>query len=385
MPAVYRTTPVVVAMLLVVTAHHAVSIFNLFSILPGADGDANMFYKNALRALHDQNYPDVTVGTGFYEWILFFTHYTFGQSKLVGQTLSIHFSAISLILMTLIASVYKLPPRKAVVLIVIVGLLPTHLFFTSITFREVFQLTGLAGGCAFAILAIETGKTKFWLFSIPFFLFMGLFHHVLIALGALLVGLGICLHIFRYSPNTGKALLYSLLMLFLVGVIGFFLVVKMPATSGNDYVEMLTDHSSINHFIFGYREAVDSANPRTSYGFMVETFEWYPAVVGLSKSYFYYVGGPWLSEIEKWIDYVPFINSIIRLSLMLFLILLFIRGKLSYESGIFLALFLLITFMWSLGSTNYGQSFRHNVMSDWLIVLATLLRLNSGKRETQIQ
>jgi hypothetical protein len=32
-----------------------------------------------------------------------------------------------------------------------------------------------------------------------------------------------------------------------------------------------------------------------------------------------------------------------------------------------------LSFTWSIGTTNHGQAFRHHVMTDWILILTTVV------------
>ena len=369
LPGTYRTLPIILVFILGVLAHHGVSLTNLLTGLPGTEGDSYYFHLNAFYAVDDGRYPIISIGTGVYEWLLVAVYSVLGPTKLNGQSLSILCGAVSIVMTMQMAHCLEVNNVRAMLLLICLMLTPTHLFFTSITFREPFQLIGLTGGFLFFMLAT---MNRNWWYCVPgvlMFLFMGLFHHVLLALAAALSTIGLIIVFFNTVASRKVSVSISLLTLVAMTFAGYFLVTMIPASPGNDYIEMLLASENISHFIFRYREAVDSANPRTTYGFMVETFDWRAALAGLSRSYLYYIGGPWPHELDKAIDYVPFVNSIARTTLIIACVYLVFRGHGNKSVVSLLLLFFLVTLMWSIGSTNYGQAFRHNVQTDWILFL----------------
>jgi len=46
-----------------------------------------------------------------------------------------------------------------------------------------------------------------------------------------------------------------------------------------------------------------------------------------------------------------------------------VTTRLDERHYLVLVLYLLMTFIWSLGTTNYGQAIRHHVLSNWLLIV----------------
>jgi len=368
-PASHRSVGVVAMFFVFVGAHHVISIINtVFIILPGADYDAHYFHLNALRALENQRVPIFTVGTGVYEWIIYTLYTVFGASKLLSQSLNVLFAALSAVAVCRITSIVD----HRVSYYPILGLLaisPSILFFTSITFREVFQLFGFVLGCFYFFKAINDKQVKWLALSFLLLIFMGAFHHVLLIIAVLMSVLSFCIYLGKHAGKNYREGLKVISIGFAFLFIGSAVVLFFPASNGNDYLEMLQHSGSIQNMIDQYRQAVDSANPRSSYGFAVDTSSVGSALLGLLRSYLFYLVGFWPSESARWLDFIPLAGGLLRfLGLGCFIYLLFTRQLNFYNAALFV-MFIGMSFIWSMGTTNFGQAFRHNVLTDWIPVI----------------
>ena len=371
-----------------ITALHSVSLFNYFVFtLSGAGMDASTFHRQALNAAISGVPPVFSVGTGAYEYILFLSYSLFGANKLVGQSINVLAAVVSFIFILGIARHLNIRGNLAIALLIIVGLTPSFLLFIPLTFREAFQLLGLVGGIYFAYEAFS-GKSLVNLFvSSLFFIFMGIFHHVLLALSFALI----LITTFFYFVHSGAPKKIIIKNIFLSSVailaVGYIVVVNIPADKGNDYIKMLRESSGVVKMISEYRNVIEDDIPRSSYGFNVDTTSLVSTGYGLALSYAHYLYGPVIYSIEEAIDLLPSLNALGRLLVTLLLIYLLIKKvPMSPGLGYLIIVYLSVTAMWSIGTTNYGQAFRHNSLTDWILAVVLLIGIqgliNSKNRST---
>ena len=81
---------------------------------------------------------------------------------------------------------------------------------------------------------------------------------------------------------------------------------------------------------------------------------------------------PW--RIENILDFYASIEAILRIVLIYFSVK---HWRNSYGSqkrlfGLMLILFFSHSFMWAMGTTNYGTAIRHNLLSWWILVIVGL-------------
>jgi hypothetical protein len=166
---------------------------------------------------------------------------------------------------------------------------------------------------------------------------------------------------------------------------GYLAVTNIPANKGNDYVKMLTRSGGPVKMLEQYRASIEGENPRSSYHLVIDTGSAVGIVTGLGKSYMHYLFGPSILSIRDKVDVVPAVNSAVRLAIIIFLIyLLFFKKKGTPELWYLLAIFFCVTVLWSLGTTNYGQAFRHNAITDWILAITLVVGLNILQQKHRI-
>lgn len=367
------------AFYIVITALQSVSLFNYFILtLPGADLDASTFSNNAVSAATNGAPPILSVGTGIYEYILYGTYSVFGANKLVGQSLSVLVSTIGLIFFLRIAHHLNVRNKLAIAALIIAGLTPSFLFYTSLTFREVFQLFGLLGGIYFAYEAFSRKSLARLFVSSVFFIFMGLFHHVLLALSFIVILITVTCFFFQTGSPIRIAAAKFLMSFIVISLVGYIVVLNIPADPGNDYIKILKESGGVVEMVDRYRKAVEQNLPRSTYGVKVDTTSAAGMAYGLVLSYINYLFGPSIFSIGKVIDFPPLINALGRILTFLLLIYLSIRNVQTVKKlGYFLVVYFSVTAMWSFGTTNYGQAFRHNSLTDWMLAIVLVIGLHA--------
>lgn len=387
--------PVIVAVMLVLLALCAVSYVNVYVVaLPGGEADAKLFNKYAVELLRHDNWPDVSIGTQAYLWILTSFYSVFEsdpnlrQYLLVGQCLSIVAASGTLVFIDRIAvnlGIQRVYWRASVLLVS--GLLPVFLLHNALTLREPYQLLGLAMGVYFTLKAVEE-RRMFWLCcAAAGFLFMGVFHHVLLGLSFVLIGLAVLV---SFGRRTASRCGYSTaaILVISVGVLGYIVLTVVPATKGNDYVKDIWLEGGVMEAIENYRGEVESESPRTSYSVSMDSGSPIATAKALTLNYWLYLSAPLGRAPDRAADLVPIASSGIRVVMLGFVAWSLLFGGCVNRKVLFCALtYLLVTAVWSLGTTNYGQAFRHHVLSDWLLVVMCVYawRFGRNKESTEVQ
>ena len=99
------------------------------------------------------------------------------------------------------------------------------------------------------------------------------------------------------------------------------------------------------------------------------------------RSYVYYLLGPSVISIDKPIDIVPAINALGRLIVLVFLVILIFKKVPMPSSILYLMIvYFFVTFLWSIGTTNFGQAFRHNSLTDWILALVFIIGVQASLR-----
>lgn len=380
-----RSRALVWSFVLVVTLLNCISLWNVIAWpIPGAQWDAQTFHKVAWHYAHHRHHhwPRFSLGTKVYETILVVAYRILGADRWVGQSLSVSAASLSLLL------IFKLARENGVEnipilcgLILGVGLFPPFLFHGALTFREPFELLGLVVGCYFSMRALRQVRLLWLLPASLGFLFMGLFHHVLLAVSFMLIAVFVAMVFLsiRRSRREYGILLALLAVTVVVGVAAF---VSVPVTSRNDYFSKVMERGSILRAVAHYRHEVEERSPRTSYNVALDPDSLPRSMAALGLDYVSYLFRPYYTDIEEKGDIVPFVSSLARLLLVLAIVVLIMLQRSADRTLLAIgAVYLLLTAVWSVGTTNYGQAFRHHSMTDWLLCLAVarLLAARYGK------
>lgn len=355
---------------IVILALHAVSLANVFAgTLPGAHWDAETFHSAAAKMAALGTWPEVSMGTKFYELILTATYRVFGAHLLVGQSLSVVAAASTLVLIDRVAvSVGMQDARIRSAIILVSGLYPAFLYHGALTFREPYELLGLVVGTYFVLNMFQKFSWTCVAGAIGGFLFMGLFHHVLLGICIVLICLFVLL---LYSPKLGNvrgtASLAGLMLL--ISATGYVVITNIPITLENNYVKEIRKEHGIINAIARYRASIERVQPRTSFGLTVQADSVSGFASSAAMNYWYYLARPFMSDLRRVGDVVPFAGSVVRLVLLAGLLWLVLsRRAFNRNLAYCLGMYLIVTGVWSLGTTNYGQAFRHHSLTDWLAV-----------------
>jgi hypothetical protein len=116
---------------------------------------------------------------------------------------------------------------------------------------------------------------------------------------------------------------------------------------------------------------VHLSNARADYGIMLDV----SSVGSLMKSiwliFIYYLFAPFPWQVANWLDIYGVAESLFRFALILFSILFWSRveGTQRRIWGLLLVIYFSMTFLWAIGTVNYGTSIRHHVLTNWIIII----------------
>lgn len=362
---------VMVVFLVVVGALHAVSFVNVFSgPLPGAQWDARTFHHHAAQFAEAGQWPVLSIGTMVYEYILTGAYRLLGSHMLVGQSLSVLLATLALITVSAITvNLGVVDSRVRAGIILGVGLYPTFLYQNALTFREPYELLGLVLGVFFVLKALEEYKWRWVVGAVSSFVFMGLFHHVLLGICVLLICIFVVL---LYAPGMKSKRNYAtvtILVAMITGV-GYVAITNIPITLENDYIKKIRREQGLVEAIVQYRSSIESRDPRTSYDPGLDESSGPGLALAVANNYWNYLARPYISDLESAVDIIPFASSWVRVALLAFLLCVAMSRRRLDRRIVFCAcVYLVVTTVWSLGTTNYGQAFRHHALTDWLLVV----------------
>ena len=98
----------------------------------------------------------------------------------------------------------------------------------------------------------------------------------------------------------------------------------------------------------------------------------------LTNIYLHYLFAPWFG-IERWVDVYAVAESWMRIILLAGIAVNtpdILRERKGGVIFIFL-LYLGLTALWAVGTTNYGQGIRHHVLTNWMLVMVAVASIPS--------
>jgi hypothetical protein len=354
--------------LLVVTLHQIIAFTNAyyFTII-GADTDASSFNKIGCN-LAESGVFTFGGGSIFYENLLGVAYWLLGCSLFLGEQLSVFAFALSCVVLIKILRQLNLLRYQAPILIAF-GALPTMVIYGSITLRESFQVLFFMLAVYFGIKMHLKGvlDVNFLLFILSV-LAMGLFHKGLFAYMFFLV---ILFMVFSIKPSCHLwCIKKRQLLLFLFAPIiwvGLFFLVKLHFNGLGPLTAII--NVDVFEYISNYRMSLHEA--RATYGLELcfsSPLAFFPSVFML---YLYYLFLPFPWQIENILDIYASGESILRFVLLYYSVKNWWNayGVQRRLFGLMLAIFFSMSFLWALGTNNYGTAMRHNMLTWWILVV----------------
>jgi hypothetical protein len=355
---------------IVILLYQVVAFTNAFWFRTlGADMDAHSFHVLAANISQVGEFQFAS-DASLYKNILGVLYWLTAPSHILGEQLSILSIAISIIVFVKILDLLKLN-RYQVPLVFIYAAQPTMLMLGSITLREPFQVL-------FVILAFYFGlkmkiflknKITNFLFILLFSLMAGLLHKALFLYSMILIGVFLLWDIkntntiFRVTMPRIFVLVITTLILYV-----FFSVASNSSISGAEVFRMISSFEILDAI---EKHRMDTPIGRASYNVGLDTSSLFSVIYSGFLIYINYLFSPFIWQVSNLADVYAYIESILHMILIYYSIKLWRleRGEMRQILGLLLLLFFIMSFIWSVGSTNYGTGMRHKMLSWWMLVL----------------
>ena len=119
------------------------------------------------------------------------------------------------------------------------------------------------------------------------------------------------------------------------------------------------------------KHRMDTPIGRASYNVGLDTSSLFSVIYSGFLIYINYLFSPFIWQVSNLADVYAYIESILHMILIYYSIKLWRleRGEMRQILGLLLLLFFIMSFIWSVGSTNYGTGMRHKMLSWWMLVL----------------
>jgi hypothetical protein len=293
--------------------------------------------------------------------------YTIIQSDLI-----LNFTSILLFILALIAGLQILElytTRFKYSFMLVLAIHPASIAFNSLFMNESIEFFSVIFLTLNSIRLIRHGtlyNTVYYLIAVYLFIlshygfsFVAFFLHIIMII---------------ISTRTKKNTLVIIFLLISLSLNGYIV------TQDNLYKRIFCKyrnnpacaHYTITNFTTLYTS--NTIKPRTEYALKYARIgSNYPIIKPLVFYVSYFIEPLWYS-VSNIIDITIYITSWIRIILLMILLIQVRNIKIEKdEKAILLASYLLLTFAFSFGTGNFGTSFRHHIITDWLIVLLALV------------
>jgi hypothetical protein len=365
------------ALSFVLAMHHVIALTNtyLFTI-KGADVDARGFHRLAIEWAASGELS-VTGGAEFYQQLLGIFYRIFSPSHLLGEELSIIAFLFSCLVLIKLIDLINLK-KYQVGLLLMFGLLPTNLVLCSVTLRESYQILffmlAVYWGLRFHLKPTK-GAMIFCVFSA---IIMGCFHRALILYMLFLLPVLFLWFPKRVSSSPDSRWLFSRKRFIVIGaililIIGILITGVLLDIQGLEALASVFSGKGLK-YVVDYRTRLmfeESLGARAKYGIMLDTSSLGSLIRTTSLAYLYYLFAPFPWQVTSWLDIYAFTESLMRLILIVISIMFWYRaeGVKRRIWGLLLIIYFSMTFLWAMGTVNYGTSIRHHLLSNWIIVI----------------
>jgi len=361
----------------VLLLHHFMAIINAyFYTFPGAEPDPANFHRGSIVWAAGGKWL-FSVGVNFYEQLLGIFYRIFGPSQLFGEELSVLAFLLSCFVLIKIIELLNIS-KYTVLLLLIYGLLPTNLIFCSKILRESYQIL-------FFMLSVYWGlrfhlkpAKEAMIFCVLSALIMGLFQRALILYALFLVPLLFLWFpqqisgslSYKWSFSKRRLIIVSLLLVLIIGALISGIQLKV---SGLGPVEAFLSGEWLKYAEEYRISAIEksASYARAIYGITLDVSSPISLIKSVWLIYIYYLLAPFPWQVANWLDIYGAAESLLRFLLIMFSIISWYRAESIQRRirGLLLIIYFSLTFLWAMGTVNYGASIRHHVLTNWIIII----------------
>jgi len=361
----------------VLLLHHFIAIINsYFYTFPGAEPDPVYFHHFAMEWAASGKWL-FSVGANFYGQLLGIFYRIFGPSQIFGEELSVLVFLLSCFVLIEIIKMLNIS-KYTVSLLLIYGLLPTNLIFCSKILRESYQIFFLMLAIYWGLrfhLKPAKGAIIFCVFSA---LIMGFFQRALILYALFLIPVLFLFFPQKISNSLSNKQLFSkwrliTISLLLVLIIGVIIIGIQFKVGGLGPVEAFLSGKWLKYIEVCRVNAIakSASYARAIYGITLDVSSPISLIKSVGLIYIYYLYAPFPWQVTNWLDVYGMTESLLRLLLIAFSIISWYRadGVRRRIWGLFLVIYFSMTFLWAMGTINYGTSIRHHLLTNWIIII----------------
>lgn len=362
-----RRSGVIIAIWGTLVFHHLIALVNVYGqTLYGAAADAANFHEIATEMASTRVFEFV-VGSQLYTSILALGYSVAGPSQFFGEETSILAFTLSCVVLVRLMDLLNIE-RHRIACILLFGLLPSTALFTSITMREAWEILFFM----FSVYSL----LRFRLYAEPLALIggvisallMGGLHNGLIVYAlamvpyALLVSVGV-----RTSFSLQRILGVGLTALVVASLGAAVFTHSLPNAPALD---RLTQGDAVGYAAEYRMHSKQEA--RAAYGIKLDASSPLAFAASAPVVYIYYMLSPMPWQIRSGLDVYGALNAWLQILLLIFALNAMRSRRTEAPLGIhklLLSLYFAMSFLWSLGTINYGTAIRHHIVPFWILIV----------------
>jgi len=315
----------------------------------------------------------------------------FGKSLYFVYLLNTLFFVFSIYYFIRITELLGLKGNRKMYLI-LYGLWPSVIFYTTLHYREPFELYFLIAGIYYGLAGNKNDNTTKLFASMVLLFLMGLIH----IKGLLYLSPVIFLILLLYRmPNAAFAIAKRSVFLVIM-ITGVYFAQDMYqadinkvesrsqeiAITGkavenangevkNKYVRSSAQEvniiDSLMDKVMDYRtRLLDKNTVRTAFISTIDNKNIAVFIATYFTVYVEYLFSPFMFQVTTINDFIAYAESILRLTLFIAALVMFKRLP---QTRVLFLIYLIITAMWAIGVVSYGASIRHHVQTNWILVI----------------
>jgi hypothetical protein len=324
----------------------------------GGSADALRFHENAV--FYANTISNDSIKNGFmYSYALSFFYWAIDDSILMGSFISILAWLISCKVLVEVFKALNNDNENILFAITFYSLLPSSIFFTSITLREPFQLL-LINIAIYSMLKIF-GKKSFFYIPLSIACILQYTLHAgpfMFTIFLIIVAVAIDLKI-----KTQFKIIFSLVFITIA------MLIEFPFSLSYKLNEGLV--SAVNSYTFGGL----STPARTDYKVYPNLSNYFDLILFSIQSFIQYLFEPFLWNCVILKDYFFLVENILRIFFIFRSVEILIElkpwKKLFRIQLFFILSYFALEFIWSIGTMNWGTAARHHIPAYGLLIIST--------------
>ncbi|HXT00436.1 MAG TPA: hypothetical protein VN915_07155 [Elusimicrobiota bacterium] len=333
----------------------------------GAESDAASFHSDAVAIASGGGFS-FTIGSQLYTSMLAMAYSLVGPSHFFGEETSVLAYAFSCVVLVRTMDLLKID-RHRVACVLIFGLLPPAALYGSYTVREAWEILFFMYSVYSFLRFRLYAKPGAMLAGLLSACLMGSLHSGLALFAVILIPYALLARMGKSDSTLTLPKLFGLAIttVVLAGFCAAVLTHRLPRTSTLDRV---ADGEAMS-YAADYREH-SAQDARASYGVKLDSSSPIAFAASAPLVYIYYMLSPMPWQIRTGLDVYGELEAWFRILLLYFSLKSWLSREsesLSQVKGFLLTLFIAMSFLWSLGTINYGTATRHHLVPFWILVI----------------